>query len=140
LTAVNGGERVSYVGAKGWSDEPFEGWAAEVDRWPWIRRADDEWFKSGPCPNCKHKMTVVTEGGMVSGVSVSVDVAYYNQPREQGPVGGEGVTVRPGDAGGTGDWGPVLAWCNRCNHEGHPAPPDPRARGCGQAGQISPPP
>jgi hypothetical protein len=34
---------------------------------------------------------------------------------------------------------PVLAACNQCEHTGHPEPPNPLAKGCGQRAQIDPP-
>jgi hypothetical protein len=99
-----------------WEDVKDPEWAAAVALWDWELRRKGEWSKSGTCPRCKHLMSVLAQGGtLVGGATMTVDAAPDSKPD------------------------PVDAHCNQCEHDGHPAAPPIRTRGCGARGQIPPP-
>jgi hypothetical protein len=103
-----------------WDDRESEPWTVAVEEWEWKGRGEDAevtWVKSGFCPQCRHRMSVVFDGGLV------VPIKAQDLPLEAKPS--------------------VLAFCNcAVDHEGHPASDDPELyrRGCGRWGLVKPPP
>lgn len=89
-------------------------WAEKVDKWPWIRRDEDEVAKMDRCPRCKHTITVTDR--------VEVFAMMMTQPghAEQAP----GMPAGPRK----------YAACN-CGVK-HPDTPDGKS-GCGANGLIA---
>ena len=95
-----------------------EAWKAQSCDWEgefppggtWEKHSNGEFLASGPCPFCRHPMTVRA----ASGSAVTTDQMVAN-PRK------------------------FMAFCNcLVKHDGHPEKPD-RIWGCGRHGLIAPP-
>jgi hypothetical protein len=99
-------------------------WQQAVDDWKWESLGGGDWEKSDDCPRCGHGMTVLQQGSF-STVTLSEDsVLAIMVEAEQGPL--------------LSDQGKFFARCD-CG-EPHEGRPSGITRGCGQWGEIDPPP
>jgi hypothetical protein len=108
-----------------WDKEPTTGWRETVDHWTWRSLGSGEWQKSGPCPRCKHEITVDRHHG---------GTLRVNQDRaEEAEL--ESIVIAEG---GSDQRHGRFARCNCGEH--HPGRPAQITHGCGQWAYVNPPP
>jgi hypothetical protein len=110
-----------------WDKTPVPEWWPTVNAWPWKSIGGNDWEKSGACPRCGHGMTI-TKAGAYSDVAITEDaLTDILVEAERGPL----IARSDEDE-------QFFARCD-CGEE-HPGRPGRINRGCGQWGEIDPPP